>query len=889
MGKLMNLAVYNPAILDDDDFLAGYVARGELTERLLARLREITPGGLAAHHLILGQRGMGKTSLLRRLALGIENDPDLSRVLLPLTFREEQYNVHNLHTFWCNCLDALADRFEKTGQTDKADRLDREVAALGRPGNDPAGDDALAAFKAWTKKEDRRPLLLLDNIDLILDGLPKDDWSLRRLLQEAGGIVVVGAAASYLEATADPKGAFYDFFQITVLERLGSDDLLACLRRLAEARGEEGRKVLHVINTDSGRIRTLYDLTGGNPRTLVLLYMMLEMDAEGDVINDLERLLDQVTVLYKARVEDLAPQARVVLDAVALAWDPVPAADVALATGLKTPAVSAQLDRLLKSGILEKVQISTTARAAFQIGERFFNIWYLMRHGPRRQRARLRWLSGFLRNFYSPRQLTERATDLLKQQGTQGRCDYCLALCDAVEDGDLRNLLGLEARRELERLAAEQGKQLEEIVDLRDMPQARTAKEWFGVGWWLHTQLGRYEEAEQAYRQAINIDPKFAWPWYNLGNLLKSHLGCYEEAEQAYRQAIKLDPKYADPWNALGNLLKNHLGCYEKAEQAYQQAINLDPKYAFPWNNLGNLLQGHLGRYEEAEQAYRQAIKLDPKDADPWNGLANLLQDHLGRYEEAEQAYRQAININPKYAWPWNGLGNLLRDHLGRYEEAEQAYRQAIKLDPKYARPWNGLANLLKDHLGRDEEAEQAYRCCLELDSDNIFATDNLAYLLLPLVERSEEGEVYFQQAMDKLPPHGAALLQAFYDFSKDNFGAAVISLNEALSSTHPEIFSNYYDDLLRVLWIADARGYGDKLLAWLDQQGLSERHWPLRATFDAYVHGEERLMDVNPEVRGAARHIYARLDAIRRGRENASAKKTSQAEAGKSGKTKKQ
>lgn len=42
---------------------------------------------------------MGKTSLLRRLAIGVRDDPDLSAVLLPLTFREEQYNVHNLRVF----------------------------------------------------------------------------------------------------------------------------------------------------------------------------------------------------------------------------------------------------------------------------------------------------------------------------------------------------------------------------------------------------------------------------------------------------------------------------------------------------------------------------------------------------------------------------------------------------------------------------------------------------------------------------------------------------------------------------------------------------------------------------------------------------------------------
>ncbi len=139
MGKLLNLAVYNPAILDDSDFLAGFVARQDLAASLLARLGEITPRGQAKHYLILGQRGMGKTSLLRRLALGVREDAALAAVLLPLSFREEQYNVHNLHTFWLNCLDALGDYFEKTGQADKADEIDRDTATLMRGDIDVEG------------------------------------------------------------------------------------------------------------------------------------------------------------------------------------------------------------------------------------------------------------------------------------------------------------------------------------------------------------------------------------------------------------------------------------------------------------------------------------------------------------------------------------------------------------------------------------------------------------------------------------------------------------------------------------------------------------------------------------------------------------------------------
>jgi len=868
MGDLLQLAIYNPAILKDTDFLAGFVARRETAEDIIHRLRDLTPKKLARHRLILGQRGMGKTSLLRRVALAVRDDEGLARLLLPLTFREEQYNVHNLHTFWCNCLDALGDYFERTGQSDKAAELDAQVAALARvkrgQGGEVEGEEALATLKTWAKREGKRILLLIDNIDLILEGLAKQHWALRRTLQEPGGIAVIGAATAYLEATSDPKGAFYDFFQVTVLERLSQDELLTCLRGLAEVRGEQGLKVLHILNTDPGRIRTLHDLTGGNLRTLVLLYMLLERDADDEVMHDLERLLDEVTVLYKARVEDLAAQARVVLDAVALNWDPLTAARVAEITGMDTSAASTQLDRLSRNGLLEKVNLSTTGRTAFQLGERFFNIWYLMRHGPRRQRTRLRWLTGFLRGFYSPQQLTNKAKTMLRRRDACGQPlgHYCLALGDAVEDQDLRNLLGQEARRDLERLAAQQGKRLEDIVDPKELPEPKTATEWFNMGWWRQVEFDQAVEAEAAYREAIQMDPTYAHPWNNLGNLLIKPLARYEEAEAAYRRAIELAPTYALPWNNLGNLLKAPMGRYGDAETAYRRAIELDPAYTLAWNNLGNLLAEQLYRFEEAEAAIRQALSLEPANARVWLGLGNLFDFHLGRREEAEAAYRRAIEMDPGYDRPWRGLGHLLTVHFGRYEEAEAAYREAIRLNPNVPDTWNGFGNLLQDHLGRTEEALRAYRRSLELKPDDESALANLAYLLHST--SSEEAEACFAQAHALLPPHGAALLKAFAALSRDNFGEAVTAFQESLEGGHPELFSYYFDDILRVLRLAAQMNYGDKLLEWLDASGLGDRYWPLRAAFDAYLHGEARLGDINPEVGHAARRIYLWLKGTR-------------------------
>ena len=518
--------------------------------------------------------------------------------------------------------------------------------------------------------------------------------------------------------------------------------------------------MLNVLNRDPGRIRALHDLTGGNPRTLVLLYLLLELDAEGDVFSDLERLLDQVTVLYKARVEDLAPQARVVLDAVALAWNPITAADVAAATALDTSAVSTQLDRLQKNGVVEKVSLSSTARAGFQLGERFFNIWYLMRHGPRRQKTRLRWLTGFLRSFYSPAQLTERALELLKGSSQQGlECGhYAMALRETVGDEGLRNLLTQKARAEFERFAAASGKRLEEIVDLEDLRTPSTAQEWFGMGWLLWN-LGRHEEAVATYRKAIALDPKHAASLAKLGSLLH-YLARYDEAEVAYRKAIEINPKYAHPW------------------------YNLSPS----------------------------ATKSIPP-----------LRRSRGRYPES---YRARFKGHLALAQ----LGLLLLYYLDRPMEAETAYLEALRLEP-----------------------------------DDLGARSNLLAIYLIQPDYQSKADAEFDDIVAQHPQNGQGLLNAIRALVRDNFGEATDALEKVFTDELPDIFVFYQGFLITVLRLAAARGYGDKLLAWLDEQGYADRYWPLRAAFDAYLHGEAKLMDVNPEVRGAAKRIYDWLASARR------------------------
>lgn len=441
------LPLYNQDRLDDATFIANFVARHAEFDSLLASLHANAKGGAARHEIIVGARGMGKTSLLRRIAIAIGDDEELSRIFVPLRFREEQYNVISLGAFWRNCCDALAEWCEKAERPDLAKRLDAAIEK---------GDAGTleAAFLDVCTTLGRRAVLLLDNLDLILDNLKDDDtWRLRSVLQSARGPIVIGAATQFLAQSGDRNAPFYEFFHPHILEPLGEKELLACLRALAGARGEKGAAVIALLAKEPERALALYALTGGNPRILALIYQLLERADSHEIFADLEALLDQVTAFYKARVEEYTgANQRAVIDAVALNWDPISSNEIAAATSITVTSISSILDRLKRDGFIEEVQ-GSGARAKYQLAERFLNIWYLMRHGTRQTRQRLRWLTMLLARLFSESELERMARDGERLAGVW-RADWC----DAVREAHAEVIRAREER------LLESGDQLQELA-----------------------------------------------------------------------------------------------------------------------------------------------------------------------------------------------------------------------------------------------------------------------------------------------------------------------------------------------------------------------------------------------------------------------------------------
>lgn len=420
-------ALYNPRLWNANEVRAYYVARPALLDRIVADLKREDAGNRPQHRLIVGLRGMGKSTLLRRLAIAVEDDAQLNAAWLPLSFPEEQYNVASLSDFWLNCLDALSDLLESRGQATESAKLDAEVEQLDRKD----GEGALAALLGAAGTMQRRLLLLVDNIDLVFDRIKGEDWKLREILQAHPEILVVGASAKALEDSYTYGAAFYDFFKIDELRGLTEAEMRETIINLA--RLGKAEHIIERIEADPARLRVLHTLTGGNPRTAVLLYGVLLKGIDGDVRSDLEGLLDEVTPLYKARFEELPPLSQQLLDKLALHWHPANANTLAKQLGWKVNLVSAQLDRLVAAGIIEKVKAPKSKRLNFQIGERFFNIWYLMRTS-RRLRRRLIWLVECLRGLYSNEELQAMAKQRMAKAADDSRdAETLVALSDALD------------------------------------------------------------------------------------------------------------------------------------------------------------------------------------------------------------------------------------------------------------------------------------------------------------------------------------------------------------------------------------------------------------------------------------------------------------------------
>jgi len=152
-------------------------------------------------------------------------------------------------------------------------------------------------------------------------------------------------------------------------------------------------------------------------------------------------------------------------------------------------------------------------------------------------------------------------------------------------------------------------------------PPATQAETWFERASEWDGDPARWEQALDAYRRVVALDPTYAAAWNNQG-LLLHRMGRYEDARHAYERALEHDPRCAEAAYNLGSLAED-CGDVEGAVEHYRRALALSPDYADAHFNLAAAL-ARAGRGGEAMGHWQRYLELDA--GSPW---ARIARAHL--------------------------------------------------------------------------------------------------------------------------------------------------------------------------------------------------------------------------------------------------------------------
>jgi len=236
-----------------------------------------------------------------------------------------------------------------------------------------------------------------------------------------------------------------------------------------------------------------------------------------------------------------------------------------------------------------------------------------------------------------------------------------------------------ELTKEVERLK----KELEaEKMDTKKPEQYNTVVQelsymnWFEKGYALQI-AEKHKEAIDAYKKALEINPKSVGSYHNIG-LIYIKLGNIREAIVNYDKAIELSPQFAKAYMSRGFAYKK-LGNFQQAIKDYGIAIKLDENVD-AFLGRGSVYE-ESGDHKQANSDYNEAIKIDPRNVDAYifRGSFYLFSD---KFHLAIKDFDKAIDFNPTLSLAYN-LRGLAYEMLGKEPQAIKDYKIAARLGDK--------------------------------------------------------------------------------------------------------------------------------------------------------------------------------------------------------------
>ena len=862
--------LYNPQLQTAEMTEKLFVVRQQQFTLLLNSILKEKENSIPQHHLIIGQRGMGKTTILKRMEVELHKE-QYRQQFIPLLYREEQYNIKNLAEFWLNTLDALADSLQSENYpTVMLNDIDKTVRELTIKTDEVVSKEAYKFLMDTCRNLHRRPVLLIDNIDIVFNGLDsgsknkQEQWALRKLLSENGAPVIISGGTATTDDVVKYDMPFYDFFKIQYLKKLNYEEFIKLLNNLATVTNSN-TSVFTTIRQNTSRQKTLLELTGGSPRVTVMLFDQISKGFSTDINDDLNILVDAITPLYKAKFEELPQQQRTILDAIALNWDAISLRKLAIATRMKNTQLSPQLKRLIDCGWIETTPAYKDKGNAYFMSERFFNIYYLIRNSSRRHKDKIYCLSKFLECFYGKEELQKIAKNHLCQ-------DY------QSEDDLMYAMIFKNSKTLSKKMRSEfEGKII--LMKNKDVLDDYYKTEIVRIGNKKILEVfeqGKYEKAIEMLTEIIYLESDNS-PLFYLRGTAYCNIGNYIEAIKDFNKAIELEPNFAHIYHNRGRAYCN-LNNYIKAIVDFSKVIELEPNFPDAYHCRGEAYY-YTGNYVEAIKDLNKMIELNPDNADTYFNRGQAYCK-IENYTESIKNFSKAIELKPDFVDAYINRATAYSNKENNIE-ALADYDKAIELNDANSHLAMINKGLVLIDLKMYREAVEIWELFLFNDSVRLIATFHLIFLYRDKLGKMERAVELFnsideQKAnLEKFAAYCYYLNKAGFELYNQNKGLAKESLLQAFD------IIERFDELatisnghwwIKFSYIVVKLGYTSWLLEILEEKGydivLSPYYTAIEATEiekqskeDAEIYLNNRPVEISEPAREIVEKIRKYMD----------------------------
>jgi TolB-like protein/Tfp pilus assembly protein PilF len=255
---------------------------------------------------------------------------------------------------------------------------------------------------------------------------------------------------------------------------------------------------------------------------------------------------------------------------------------------------------------------------------------------------------------------------------------------------------------------------------------------WVAQGAYRYRVLRDFNGAVEAYEKARQKLPNNSFLLENLAFVLR-RLGRWEDSERAFKQAVEIDPRDVSLLTSIGSQFYNYLRRFDDALAIFDQALEISPDSGAAHVGKAAVLQD-LGRIAEARQELARVSSAEVLDdlalgvsirqcmyERQFDAAATLVQRRLGALS--------AVEVPDSLVCSGVVYGGLCEDWSGRREEARQAFLrviQWIKPTPETVVPPDGegrpsILALAYAGLGDKNAAlQQAARAVAEYDNDAV-------------------------------------------------------------------------------------------------------------------------------------------------------------------------